>query len=152
MEAVLSKKRTPSSLILRVEVHRLDVGGVACPVGVVQEFLEAVGRHEDFEVCGYLGLVGMEFVIVFGSKPSRTFIQRCRAEDVVARDDVLRTQGLPVVTAVLDEVEHAQLLEVLATGERAVLNNHLQVRRHRRCSGFWCSPRRWCADGARWRR
>ena len=49
------------------------------------------------------------------------------SKDVVARDDILRTQRLPVVVAVLHVVVHAYLLQVLAASEGAVLDDHLQV-------------------------
>ena len=55
------------------------------------------------------------------------FFGSWQSQDVVARDDILRTEHLPAVVAVLHLVEQAYLLQVLAVLEGTVLNHHLQV-------------------------
>ena len=105
-----------------VEIDRLDIADVVHPVGVVEEVLVAVGGDENLEALGHAGSA-LYLRLAHGLQ----FLHRRLAEDVVARDDVLRAKALPVVGAFLHVVEQAQLLQVLAALEGTVLYDHLQV-------------------------
>ena len=120
VQTVLVVVLTP---ICRVKLHGFDVIPIRLPVGVVQKLLEAIGRYQHLEVGIH---VLARFTILFFGHRLGTFQGRQR-EDVVARDDILRTEVLPVVFAVLHIVEHAQLLQVLTACKGTVLDDHLQV-------------------------
>ena len=108
---------------LHAPLHRLKIGCVGQPVRVAQELVHAIARNENLEVRRMNRHHGFGFLC---RRYAGGFVEGWLTEDVVARNDILRTQRLPMIVAVLYIVEHAQLLQVLAILERTVLNHHLQ--------------------------